>query len=95
MRLGILMTNTDESAFAAAHPRDGEKWRALLAPFCPDCDFPVYSVKDWQFPENIELHLLLQTGVPTGTRISEYADSRWRQREELHDKQRSNILTSE
>lgn len=56
MRIGILMTNTDESAFAAAHPGDGEKWRAALAPLCPDCVFPVYSVKDGQFPEHVGLH---------------------------------------
>lgn len=65
MRIGILMTNTDESAFAAAHPRDGEKWRAALAPLCPDCDFPVYSVKDGQFPEHVTGHDgFLITGSP-------------------------------
>lgn len=56
MRIGILMTNTDESDFAAAHPGDGEKWRAALAPLCPGCDFPVYSVKDGQFPEHVGRH---------------------------------------
>lgn len=65
MRIGILMTNTDESAFAEAHPRDGEKWRAALAPLCPDCDFPVYSVKDGQFPEHVTGHDgFLITGSP-------------------------------
>ncbi|MCB1355001.1 MAG: type 1 glutamine amidotransferase [Maritimibacter sp.] len=65
MRIGILMTNTDESAFAAAHPRDGEKWRAALAPLCPECDFPVYSVKDGQFPEHVAGHDgFLITGSP-------------------------------
>jgi GMP synthase-like glutamine amidotransferase len=56
MRIGILMTNTDESAFAAAHPGDGEKWRARLAPLCPDCDFPVYAVKDGRFPDHVGSH---------------------------------------
>lgn len=65
MRIGILMTNTDESAFAEAHPRDGEKWRAALAPLCPECDFPVYSVKDGQFPEHVAGHDgFLITGSP-------------------------------
>ncbi len=32
MRLAILMSNTDESEFAQQHPKDGEKWQALLAP---------------------------------------------------------------
>ena len=53
MRIAILMANTDESAFADRHPRDGEKWRAALTPLCPDCAFPVYSVKDGQFPEHV------------------------------------------
>ena len=56
MRIGILMSNTDESAFADAHPRDGEKWRTALAPFCPGCTFPVYSVKDGQFPDHVGDH---------------------------------------
>ncbi len=56
MRIGILMANTDESAFAAAHPGDGEKWRAALAPLCPDCDFPVYAVKDGRFPDHVGTH---------------------------------------
>ncbi len=53
MRIAILMSNTDESDFADQHPRDGEKWRALLAPLCPDCDFTVYAVKDGHFPTDI------------------------------------------
>ena len=56
MRIGILMTNTDESAFADAHPRDGEKWRALLAPLVPDWSFPVYAVKDGEFPDHVDGH---------------------------------------
>lgn len=51
MHLAILMANTDESAFADQHPKDGEKWRALLAPLCPECRFSIYSVKDGEFPE--------------------------------------------
>lgn len=53
MRLAILMSNTDESAFAQSHPKDGAKWQALLAPLCPDCSFTVYSVKDGLFPADI------------------------------------------
>ncbi|MDQ2091758.1 type 1 glutamine amidotransferase [Marimonas arenosa] len=53
MRIAILMSNTDESDFAQAHPKDGEKWRARLMPLCPDCEFPVYSVKDGHFPEHV------------------------------------------
>lgn len=50
MRIAILMSNTDETPFARRHPKDGEKWRALLAPVCPGWDFPVFSVKDGDFP---------------------------------------------
>lgn len=65
MRIGILMSNTDESAFSEAHPKDGEKWRAALAPLCPDCEFPVYAVKDGHFPEHVSGHDgFLITGSP-------------------------------
>jgi GMP synthase-like glutamine amidotransferase len=53
MHLAILMSNTDESTFAEAHPKDGEKWPALLFPLCPECRFTVYSVKDGEFPADI------------------------------------------
>lgn len=36
MRIAILMANTDESSFADQHPKDGEKWTALLAHQRPD-----------------------------------------------------------
>lgn len=52
MKLAILMANTDESAFAQTRPKDGEKWRALLAPLRPDWEFEVHSVKDGDFPED-------------------------------------------
>lgn len=65
MRIGILMSNTDESAFSHAHPRDGEKWRDALAPLCPECTFPVYAVKDGHFPAHIAGHDgFLITGSP-------------------------------
>ncbi len=50
MHIAILLTNTDESAFAQRHPGDGDKFRALLAPLRPDWRFTDYSVKDGQFP---------------------------------------------
>ncbi len=50
MRLAVLMANTDESAFAHRHPRDGEKWRALLSPVLPGLELEVFSVKDGVFP---------------------------------------------
>ncbi|MDU8928000.1 type 1 glutamine amidotransferase [Alisedimentitalea sp. MJ-SS2] len=56
MRIGILMSNTDDSEFSRSHPKDGDKWRDLLAPLCPECEFPVYSVKDGHFPEHVTGH---------------------------------------
>lgn len=50
MHLAILMSNTDESDFANARPKDGEKWITLLSPFCEECRFSVFSVKDGIFP---------------------------------------------
>lgn len=53
MHLAILMANTDESAFAAAHPRDGAKFSALIRSVRPDWTCRVFAVKDREFPEDI------------------------------------------
>lgn len=50
MHLAVLMTNTDESAFAAAHPRDGEKFTTMIHAVRPDWQVTVFSVKDGVFP---------------------------------------------
>ena len=52
MHIAVLMANTDESAFAAAHPRDGEKFVQLLSPLRPDWRFSVFNVKDGVFPDS-------------------------------------------
>lgn len=54
MRIAILMANTDVSAFADRHPKDGEKWTVLLADRRPDWEYAAFSVKDGDFPQNIE-----------------------------------------
>ncbi|MGB8814424.1 MAG: type 1 glutamine amidotransferase [Paracoccaceae bacterium] len=54
MHIAILMTNTDESAFSQAHPKDGEKFKALLAPLRPDWRFSVFEVKDGVFPPGVD-----------------------------------------
>ncbi len=51
MHIAILMTNTDDSDFAARWPRDGEKFTNLLSPLRPDWKFSIYPVKDDVFPE--------------------------------------------
>lgn len=51
MHIAILMTNTDESAFAQRHPKDGEKFAAMFASVRPDWRVSVFAVKDGEFPE--------------------------------------------
>ncbi len=69
MRIAILMANTDESDFAARHPRDGDKWRALLAPVRPDWEFEVFSVKDGVFPPDLtKFDGAIVTGSPASVR---------------------------
>ena len=53
MRIGVLITNTDESQFAKRHPRDPEKFHALLQPMRPDWTFTPVWVKDGVFPAGI------------------------------------------
>ena len=50
MHLAVLMTNTDDSAFAAAHPDDGAKFTAMIAAVRPDWRVTVFAVKDGEFP---------------------------------------------
>ena len=50
MHIAILDTNTDDSAFARAHPRDGDKWREMLGALRPDWQFTVFAVAKGQFP---------------------------------------------
>lgn len=53
MHLVILMTNTDESTFAAAHPKDGEKFTTLVHSVRPDWRVTSFNVKDGVFPADI------------------------------------------
>lgn len=50
MHLAVLMTNTDESAFAQKHPKDGQKFTAMIQTVRPDWQVSVFSVKDGVFP---------------------------------------------
>ncbi|MDG1102680.1 MAG: type 1 glutamine amidotransferase [Ascidiaceihabitans sp.] len=49
------MTNTDESDFAQAHPKDGEKFAQLIAAVRPTWQVTSYSVKDGVFPNDINI----------------------------------------
>ncbi|MCL6283778.1 type 1 glutamine amidotransferase [Ruegeria sp. 2012CJ41-6] len=53
MHLAILMTNTDESAFARQHPKDGEKFTDLIHLARPDWTTEVFAVKDGVFPGDL------------------------------------------
>lgn len=53
MHLAILMANTDTSAFADAHPKDGAKFTALIQSVRPDWTTQVFAVKDGAFPTDL------------------------------------------
>jgi GMP synthase-like glutamine amidotransferase len=50
MEIALLMTNTDESDFAQARPKDGEKFTAMIQSVRPDWRVTVFAVKDGVFP---------------------------------------------
>lgn len=65
MHLAILMTNTDHSAFAQQHPKDGAKFTALLHLVRPDWQTTVFTVTDMDFPHNIsDFDGVIITGSP-------------------------------
>lgn len=74
MHLAILMTNTDESDFAAAHPKDGEKFTDLIQLVRPDWTTEVFAVKDGVFPDDLARF----DGVMiTGSPASVLGDAPW------------------
>jgi GMP synthase-like glutamine amidotransferase len=50
MHLGLLVTNTDTSAFAARHPRDGTKFTGMMAAVRPDWQITAFDLPMGQFP---------------------------------------------
>ncbi|MDZ4097005.1 MAG: type 1 glutamine amidotransferase, partial [Paracoccaceae bacterium] len=74
MHIAILMANTDESTFAANHPKDGEKFAALLAPHRPDWRFSVFPVKDGVFPPD---PALFDGFIITGSPASVHDPAPW------------------
>jgi GMP synthase-like glutamine amidotransferase len=74
MHIGILVTNTDDTDFAKAHPRDGEKFRALLQPLRPDWTFTAVQVKDGEFPKCTDS---FDGYIITGSPASANGDSAW------------------
>jgi GMP synthase-like glutamine amidotransferase len=51
MHLGLLVTNTDNSAFAARHPDDTEKFAAMIAMVRPGWQVTAYDLPGGEFPE--------------------------------------------
>jgi GMP synthase-like glutamine amidotransferase len=51
MNLGLLVTNTDDSAFAARHPDDAEKFAAMIAMVRPDWRVTAFDLPRGEFPE--------------------------------------------
>lgn len=69
MHLAILMTNTDESEFAQAHPKDGEKFTSFIQLARPDWTTEVFSVKDGVFPDDLtRFDGVMITGSPSSVR---------------------------
>ena len=53
MHIALLMTNTDESEFAQARPKDGEKFTTMIHSVRPDWQVTVFPVKDGVFPASV------------------------------------------
>ncbi|MCP3972271.1 MAG: type 1 glutamine amidotransferase [Rhodobacteraceae bacterium] len=65
MHITVLNCNTDRSRFAARHPRDGEKWRALLAGIRPGWQASVFDATTGDLPaEHAGAHGIIVTGSP-------------------------------
>lgn len=72
MHIAVLMTNTDDSDFARAHPGDGEKFTAMIRSVRPDWQVSVFAVKDGQFPpDDARYDGWLITGSPASVHDGE------------------------
>lgn len=74
MHLAILMTNTDESAFAQAHPKDGEKFTRLVQLARPGWTTEVFAVKNGQFPDDMSR---FDGAIITGSPASVHSGDAW------------------
>lgn len=54
LRIAILLTNNDDSAFAQAFPNDGQKVANLLRPLRPHWQFSVVRVIDGELPASAD-----------------------------------------
>ncbi len=74
MHIAILMTNTDESRFSARHPKDGQKFAALVHEARPGWTTEVFSVKDGVFPGGPDA---ADGWIITGSPASAQSDDDW------------------
>jgi GMP synthase-like glutamine amidotransferase len=54
MHIAVLATNTDDSAFAARHPRDVEKFRSLIHAVRPGWTVTAFDLPKGEFPADIQ-----------------------------------------
>lgn len=74
MHLATLMTNTDESPFAQARPRDGAKFTEMVQGARPDWTTEVFAVKDGVFPDDLSR---FDGAIITGSPASVRGDAPW------------------
>ena len=54
MHIAVLATNTDDSDFAARHPRDVEKFRVLMQGVRPGWKITAFDLPKGEFPEDVQ-----------------------------------------
>jgi len=72
MHLAVLMTNTDRSDFSDAHPKDGEKFTAMIHSVRPEWQVTSFDVIDDVFPQDITaFDGVMITGSPASVHDSD------------------------
>ena len=64
MRLATLVTNTDRSTFAARHPRDGEKFAAMIHGVRSDWEVAAFDATRGALPDRFDHDGYMVTGSP-------------------------------
>ncbi|MGB7302755.1 MAG: hypothetical protein WBD13_00645 [Burkholderiaceae bacterium] len=72
LNIGILLSNTDRSAFASRFDNDGLKTAALLARQRPDWGYTIYQAVDGELPARTDAHDgYVITGSPASVNVDE------------------------
>jgi GMP synthase-like glutamine amidotransferase len=56
MHIAVLVTNTDDSAFAARHPSDGQKFRDLISTLRPGWQLTAFDLPLGEFPADMSVY---------------------------------------